>query len=203
MGHSSKSDPDHNNPLELYAGLLAMYRLWDQAKRIDTTKTIKYAAGISVMGLRYYRDSRLDPVIVIGGKDVPYDFYWWVHETTEQRFIRSEGERMKTIMAEMGMMDAPQLHYHVAHQVAQELEYALIREAKIDEDAYTEACDRFIAYCAKRPLEASPFDLDLYPYEDEEDMPVMTEIRDTGGPESYMLLPVGQHGGEDGKPFWE
>lgn len=203
MGHPSKSNSDHNDPQELYDGLLAMFKIWESAKRIDTSKTIKYAAGISAMSLRYYRDARLDPVLVINGKDIAYDFFWWVHETTEQRFIRSEGERIKTIMAEMGQMDAPQLHYQVAHQVAQELEYALVRQAGIDEDAYTEACDRFIAFCAKRPLESSPFDLDLYPYEDEEDMPVLEEIRATGGPESYMLLPVGEHGGNDGKPFWE
>jgi hypothetical protein len=95
------------------------------------------------------------------------------------------------------------IHYQGAHQVAQELEYALVRFMGLDEDDYTAACDRFIAYCIDKPLIESPCDLDLYPYEDEKDMSVLEEIRDTGGPESYMLLPVGQHGGVDGKPFWE
>jgi hypothetical protein len=208
--HPSRNPVDKEEILQSH---LDLYSIWMQTGRIVTQYyDIKYAAGISKTGLDYYRHHSLDDYMTIDGKQVDYDFLWWVHETTEQRFIQFEQRRLALIVTEAQDPDLRhrlskefqrRIHYDVAHQTAQDMEYTLVSAMDIDPVAYTEKCNAFIKYCADHPLQNSPIDLDLYPYEDEHDMDALKEIEQTGGPVSYMLLPVSQHGGQDGRPFWE
>jgi hypothetical protein len=84
--YSSWGNTDHETPALLLQGVTDLYNIWKGAGRIITDRfSIKYAAGMSQHGMLYYRDCRLPPTMKLGGKDVEYDIFWFVHELVEVR----------------------------------------------------------------------------------------------------------------------
>ena len=170
--------------------------------------TIKYAAGISRDGDWYFRDMRLDPVMVIDGRELEYDFPWCIHECIEREVAQGIGSTRQTILttasarnpgAVLRGVTMDRIPYRGAHQIAEMLENKIITLLGYDLAAYTGKCATFAKYCADRPLEVSPDSLDLYSYEDSLDLAALDEIAKTGGPVSEITLPRGQSAASTGQ----
>jgi hypothetical protein len=210
--YSEFVDTDHETPALLVKGLHDLYMIWKNAGRIITDKfTIKYAAGMSPDSRLYYRDSRLPPTFKLGGKDVEYDFFFWIHELVETQFAYSVGRLKDSILIDQAdlrnksenITPLAGVNYAVAHQLAETIENAVVRGMGIDLAEYVSECDKWINWLSEQPLIKSPVGLSLYPIEDSGDLDLMHEIVATGGPESEFALPPGVRGGESGHPFNE
>lgn len=142
--------------------------------------------------------------------DLEYDFLFFIHELFEQSCAEGVG-RVKKIMCnriyartrdiKYLIGDVVRIHYRVAHQVAEALEFAIIDALGIDRQSYDDACKALIDQSEAQTLLLSPGNLDLYPYEDEKDIDALRQIVDSGGPESELLREVGQAPGDSGKPY--
>lgn len=216
--YSEYGDDVHMNDALFVKGYRDLYELWKAAGAIIVDQfDVKYAAGISNQGLCYYRDRSLPAtmdVLTLDGSTVAveYDLLWWLHETTEWSIAVIMGEHKDILIGQIARMNlsspytigpVSRIHYRVAHQAAEALEERLVQAMGLDVEDYVRACDQMIAQAGSADLTLSPRDLDLYPYEDEGDMPALNEIAKTGGPASYMLYQPGIQGGSDGRPFYE
>jgi hypothetical protein len=213
MGHRTKSaDPDHDSPDVFMKAVLAIR----DNVRIVRTYDIPFLAGISRSGWTVYIDRDLPSNMILGSGSIRTDEPLVLHEWIEYLIEKFGGALKQGFLAHLfattgeaedmaGSQDS--FSYALSHQLAQHLEKQAVEYQGIDWSEYTAAMDVEIARAGKKKLRACPPDLYLQPYEDDAaetgDVATLEAIRSAGGPESYMLLPVGQQGGKSGAPFYE
>lgn len=120
--------------------------------RLDREHDIPYLAGYSRDGRTIYIDRHLPVTFSDAGKAVTVDRYLILHEAVEKSLI-----------------DALDLHYQHAHQIATRAEQAAVRADGISWRAYDRFMQRYVKKAGDERLTRVPNDLDLKPYLDEHD----------------------------------
>jgi hypothetical protein len=122
-------------------------------KKVDRKHDVPYLAGYSKDGRTIYIDRRLPKSFrTKKGRRVQVDRYLVLHEAME-----------KTLIDELG------LHYQHAHQIAARAEQSAVRADGIPWGEYDAFNQRYIRLVAEGEWPRSPSDLDLTPYQDEQD----------------------------------
>lgn len=214
MGHAhnktdlySGQDDVHENP-EIYTQ--AVIEMGKRVHRVTGRYDIPYLAGLDITGMVYLRDRRIDNTFTYLGKTYSIDDFWIVHEVIEFDHMHAHGaQRQRSLVIQWilsGYDDSifiPQREtweYQPAHQIALKAERAAVEARGIDWQWYTEWCDQWLYISDPKhenfPVPGKcPKPLDLRPYEDEVDggdVSLLQMIYDAGGPQSYMLCPVGE-----------
>lgn len=228
MGHSTKTklppgmelDHDHNSRT-LFIEACGMI---EKVCTVDKTFDIPYLGGIGIAGWAIYVDKDYPDYFSWRGKVISSTTPLVIHEWVEYLIEKKGGEVKEGFLDFMYRTTRDpkwkfgpdsEFPYALSHQLAQHLEqewvmYSLAGDrahTQTGEDAwndYTKFTDSFVKDDEGDGdrIKSCPADLYLQPYENEGDMRNLRLIRDAGGPESYMLLPQGQIGGEDA-PFYQ
>jgi hypothetical protein len=127
---------------------------------IDRRHDIPYLAGYSRDGKTIYIDRHLPRGFVLKGRRILVDRYLILHEAVEKTLI-----------------DALDLHYQHAHQIALRAEEAAVIADDIPWAAYDRFMSRFIKRIGDERLERIPADLDDKPYRDEHDVALVRRMR--------------------------
>ena len=120
---------------------------------------IPYLAGYSIDGSVIYIDRHIPKEIKIGSKKVPIFDKLIMHE-----------------MVEKAIEDKYHIGYLFAHQIALRAEAALCEADGVEWNDYEDAMEVYIKKADKEELKIVPDDLDLKPYEDEDDYENLKEI---------------------------
>lgn len=152
--------------------------------------------------------------------------FWIPHETFEFNHEMDAGRRRRDFVSMQYMLTRDRkwvigtdehYNYEPSHQIAEGTEERLAAALGLDLVKYVAMCDGLIEMAYAKDITSSPANLYLQPYEDPgaggsgdddsddkgpPDMESLKKIADTGGPVSYLLLPVGVRGGHDGRPWW-
>lgn len=147
-----------------YVSALMLERTLDAiAKRLVINRDyhVPYLAGYSTDGTRIYIDRDLPRFLVTKSRRrIEVDRYLLMHEAVEKALI-----------------DAYDLKYQHAHQIALRTEEALIRADGFTWREYDKLMQQYIKDVeAAKPLHLPP-DLDLKPYIDEHDTELLAEMR--------------------------
>ena len=128
--------------------------------KLDCGYDIPYLAGYSLDGKKIYIDRHLPKTFTYRGKRVAVDRYLIVHESVEKTLI-----------------DALNLHYLHAHQIATRAEEAAVRADGISWRAYDRFMQQYVKKCGSERLKRVPRDLDLTPYRDEHDRDLLKRLQ--------------------------
>lgn len=147
-----------------YVSALILERTLDAiAKRLVINRDyhVPYLAGYSTDGKVVYIDRDLPRWLPVrGGKRMDVDRYLLMHEGVEKALI-----------------DAYDLKYQHAHQIALRTEEALVRADGFTWREYDQAMQQYIKEVEEaKPLHLPP-DLDLKPYVDEHDSELLKQMR--------------------------
>jgi hypothetical protein len=126
---------------------------------VNRTHDIPYIAGSSRDGKTVFIDRHMPASFATRGKRVKTDRFLVLHELVEK-----------------SLLDELRLHYLHAHQIALRTEQAAVRAAGIswhDYNAFTQANEKKIG---DERLQRVPRTLDLTPYRDEKDFPVLQRL---------------------------
>lgn len=128
--------------------------------RIDCTKDIPYVAGYSRDGKIIYIDCEL-PEFMSGNKKLNVWTAVSMHEAVEK-----------------ALLDAYNVPYQLAHQIALRVERSIVEAAGVSWKAYNAWMEKWIKDIGSRKAYPnSPKNLDLTPYEDENDEPVLRKLK--------------------------
>jgi hypothetical protein len=122
---------------------------------------IPYLAGYSKDGHTIYIDRHMAKSFVYKGRRVLTDRFLIMHEGVEKSLIQLYG-----------------LHYLHAHQIALHAEQAAVRGENIEWKAYDKFMQENIKTIEDERLEVVPADLDLTPYIDFHDTPLIKQMRE-------------------------
>jgi hypothetical protein len=128
-------------------------------RRISREYDIPYIAGYSRDGHTVFIDRHMPKSFRHRGRQVETDGFLVVHEVVEK-----------------ALLDTLSLHYLHAHQIALRTEQAAVRAAGVgwhDYNAFTEANEKAIVV---EQLQRVPPDLDLTPYQDEEEFALLQRL---------------------------
>lgn len=215
MGHRHKSEDPNDDHDDADTFMQSVLAIRDNV-RIVRTYDIPFLAGISRSGWTVYIDKDLPVTLRLPSGTIRTDAPLVLHEWVEYLVEKYGGLLKQGFLAHMfavsgnpkalaGSQDS--FSYALSHQLAQHLEKQAVEYEGIDWKEYTAAMDTAIAAALKKVPKSCPPDLYLEPYEDDaassKSIALLEAIRKAGGPESYMLLPVGQQGGAKGAPFYE
>lgn len=117
--------------------------------KVDRKHDIPYVAGYSTDGKTLFIDKDLPEKIKVDGKTVDVDRYLVMHESVEKALI-----------------DKYDIHYVLAHQIAERAEKALIEADGIDWDEYDRIMNIEIKEIVKQPNTNIPANLDSRPYKE-------------------------------------
>ena len=121
--------------------------------KVNRRFDIPYLAGYSRDGRTVYLDRHLPKFLRVGGRrDLQICTYVILHETIEKALV-----------------DQLKLVYQDAHQIAQRVEQAVIRAAKVSWRNYNAFIQKQVDRVLANPSPRLPPDLDLEPYRDEQD----------------------------------
>ena len=131
---------------------------------IDRKHDIPYLAGYSKDGKTIYIDRHL-PTHITSKKTglIKVDQFLILHEAIEKVLI-----------------DALNLHYQHAHQIALRAEEAAVRAKGVNWTVYNKFMSRYIKADAVEKLTKVPEDLDLKPYIDEHDDDLLKRMKANG-----------------------
>lgn len=127
--------------------------------KIDRSFDIPYLAGYSKDGKKIYIDRHMPKSFKYNGIRVDTDRFLILHESIEKALI-----------------DALNLHYQYAHQIALRTEQAAVRSENISWTAYNNFMKVYIKEIGDERLTLVPKDLDLKPYQDEHDERLLKKI---------------------------
>lgn len=128
---------------------------------LDRGHDIPYLAGYSNDGKTIYIDRHLPETFTYRGREVAVDRYLILHEAVEKTLI-----------------DALDLHYQHAHQIATRAEEAAVRADRISWRDYDRFMQRYIKQVGDERLTRVPKDLDLKPYRDEHDRDLARRLQE-------------------------
>ena len=156
----------HRRPIEKHAADLVkvlaeadVKSLLASKPRVDKTYDLPFLSGHSKNGRTIYIDRHFPSQLTIGGYDIPAESFLITHELIEKSLIDGIG-----------------CDYHTAHEFATVAEYVRARAAGITPEQYDDAVRQFVkAYEIERLVRIPP-DLDLAPYNDEQDEPVLLHL---------------------------
>lgn len=151
---------------EWYVSSFMMGRALDavvhKITRLDRRHNIPYLAGYSKNGNTIYIDRHMPKSFTFRGRRIKIDRFLILHEAVE-----------KTLMDHLG------LRYLHAHQIATRAEQAAVRASGVSWRAYDRFMRVYVKSIGDGRLYNVPRDLDLKPYQDEDDdellRPVCTE----------------------------
>jgi hypothetical protein len=138
----------------------AVKALRHRVRKVDHSYDIPYVAGYSVDARTVYIDRHL-----------PRTFRSWTG-----RRIRVEPFILTHEIIEKALLDELRLHYLHAHQIAIRAEQAAVKAAGVSWSAYQRFNKRHEKSIATEHLKRVPKNLDLRPYEDEQDYDVLQRI---------------------------
>jgi hypothetical protein len=130
---------------------------------VNRTFDIPYIAGYSRNGKTVFIDRHMPASFATEGKRVKTDRFLVLHELVEK-----------------SLLDELRLHYLHAHQIALRSEQAAVRAAGVswhDYNAFTQANEKKIG---DERLQRVPETLDLTPYSDEKDFPILQRLAAAG-----------------------
>ncbi len=129
--------------------------------KLDRTFDIPYLAGYSLDRSRIYIDQHLAPFFTDHcGRNHSVDRFLILHEATEKALI-----------------DTWRLKYQHAHQIALRAEEAAVRAAGIEWRDYDRFMQQWIKRADSQKITRVPANLDLTPYFDENDYPLIQVMR--------------------------
>jgi hypothetical protein len=131
--------------------------------KVNHKYDVPYVAGYSEDGGTIYIDRELPKTFAYDGKRADILPFIILHESVEKSLI----EHLK-------------LAYQDAHQLAQRLEQAAIRDAGISWRKYDAFIQAHLKKAEDHPGLRIPPDLDLKPYRDEEDYPILRKMQRQG-----------------------
>jgi hypothetical protein len=126
---------------------------------VDRRHDVPYLAGYSRDGKTIYIDRHVPMQFTFRKKSFAVDRYLILHETVEKTLI-----------------DALDLHYQHAHQIATRAEEAAVRADRVSWRAYDCFMQRYIKQLGSEQLTRVPADLDLKPYRDEHDRDLVARL---------------------------
>lgn len=130
-------------------------------KRIDHRHDVPYLAGYSTDGATIYIDRHLPKTYTTrSGRRVRIERFLLLHEAVEKALIDEVG-----------------LHYQHAHQIATRAEQAAVRSEGLSWSEYDRFTQRYVKTMGSERVTRPPPDLDLRPYLDERDTPVLRRMR--------------------------
>jgi hypothetical protein len=139
----------------------------EQAKRavlkrvkVNHSYDVPYLAGYSEDGKTIYIDCDLPKTFAHGKKRWPVHQFLILHESVE-----------KALVDQLGLV------YQHAHQFALRVEEAAVRDAGVPWRQYDAFMQKYIKLAEQRPDLHVPPDLDLEPYQDEHDAPLLRRMR--------------------------
>jgi hypothetical protein len=126
---------------------------------IDNTWDIPYIAGYNEDGSKIYIDRHLPRYCIY--KNKRYDVYPFLvlHEKVEKGVEKETNEK-----------------YQYCHQIALRAEKAAVDASSLPWEVYNAFCNKYVKKCADERLIRVPKDLDLRPYEDEDDYKELERI---------------------------
>ncbi len=127
--------------------------------RVNRRHDIPYLAGYSLDGKIIYIDRHIPKSFTYRGKTVFTDRYLILHEAVEKTLI-----------------DALDLHYQHAHQIATRAEEAAVRADKISWRSYDRFMQKYVKLAGDERLTRLPADLDQKPYRDEHDKDLLQRM---------------------------
>ncbi len=127
--------------------------------RVNHKFDIPYLGGYSVDGRTIYLDRRLPDMFRMGTHHANLGEFVTVHERVEKWFL-----------------DTYHSAYLRAHRIATAMEHQAVREAGLDPVKYEAALRPYIRRCDDETVKRVPVDLDLTPYEDEDDRRILSEL---------------------------
>lgn len=134
--------------------------------KFDHKYDVPYVAGYSQDGKTIYVDRDLPKTFAYDGKRAEILPFLILHESVEKSIV-----------------DHLKLRYQDAHQLAQRLEQAAIRDAGINWRKYQAFIQAHLKEAEDHPDLHIPPDLDLKPYRDEDDYPLLRKMqRDASSP---------------------
>ena len=131
-------------------------------KRVTVNRRfdVPYLAGYSEDGKTIYIDRDLPKTFPGDGKRFPAHPFVILHESVE-----------KAVVDQLGLV------YQHAHQIALRVEQAAVRDAGVPWRKYDAFMQKYIKVAEERPDLHIPPDLDLKPYRDEHDAPLLRRMR--------------------------
>ena len=176
----SAGDTDHGELPEYLAELITDETVADittliEAASIDRSYDIPYLANRSEDGKTVYIDRNIPDQMEDG--DITFDpaetLPW--HEITEWWFMHVFADE-----------DGNQLEYEPAHLIATEMERRKATDLGLDWDRYQENFDGYIVKLSDETIKRVPADLDMSPYQDEDDVAAIKEIQ-AAQPRGYRM----------------
>jgi hypothetical protein len=128
--------------------------------KVDRSFDVPYLAGYSENGKTIYIDC-----------DLPKTFSWGKRRWQVHPFIILHESVEKALVDQLGLV------YQHAHQFALRVEEAAARDAGVPWRQYDSFTQRYIKLAEERPDLHIPPDLDLKPYKDEHDVPLLRRMR--------------------------
>lgn len=128
--------------------------------KVDRSYDVPYLAGYSEDGKTIYIDCDLPKTFAKGKRRWAVDSFLILHESVE-----------KALVDQLGLV------YQHAHQFALRVEEAAVRDAGVPWRQYDAFMQQHIKLAAQRPDLHIPPDLDLEPYKDEDDAPLLRRMR--------------------------
>jgi len=127
--------------------------------KLDRAHDIPYLAGYSGNGKTIYIDRDMPKSFAFRRRRIKTDRFLILHEAVE-----------KTLMDHLG------LRYLHAHQIATRAEQAAVRAAGVSWEAYDQFMRLYVKRIGDKRLSKVPRDLDLKPYQDERDGPLLRRM---------------------------
>ena len=140
--------------------LLQAERAVRQSVKVNRKYDVPYVAGYSVDGGTIYVDRDLPKTFSDGKKRSDILPFIILHESVEK-----------------SLLDQLKLDYQQAHQLAQRLEQAAIRDAGINWQKYDAFIQLYLKDAEDRSALRIPPDLDLEPYRDEDVYPMLRRMQ--------------------------
>jgi hypothetical protein len=128
---------------------------------VNKTYDVPYLAGYSRDGKTVYIDRHIPNQLVVDGKTIEVAPILALHETVEKALIDKLG-----------------IHYESAHQIALTVEKAAIENAGVSWDVYNNEIHQYVKELGAESDYKVPEDLDMTPYQDEHDIPVIQSMDD-------------------------
>ena len=152
---SSGDDTKISGPIIEQANRAVLKRV-----KVNRRFDVPYLAGYSEDGRTIYIDCDLPKTFSDGGKRFPAHPFVILHESVE-----------KALVDQLGLV------YQHAHQIALRVEQAAVRDAGASWRKYDAFMQKYIKLAEERPDLRLPPDLDLKPYRDEHDAPLLRRMR--------------------------
>lgn len=143
-----------------HAILLQAERAVRASVKVNQSYDVPYIAGYSIDGSTIYIDCDLPKTLSYDGKRADILPFVILHESVE-----------KSLVDQLGLV------YQYAHQFAQRIEQAAIRDAGISWRKYDAFIQAHLKDAEERPDLHIPPDLDLKPYRDEDDYPMLKRMQ--------------------------